>query len=157
MTWRIETDREAPVAAEDVFRLYVDPSTWSEWGHAAKWARADGPLVEGGTVDVRADYGRVYACRVRRLVAGRTLELDVRPPMLTVIQTYEVEGTPAGARVRHVIEVSGRLSGILRLGGTAWLYQRRLDREVEKVIELAGADRGPGVGRSAEDVPSTVS
>lgn len=142
MSWIIETVREAAVGSADVYRLYADPSTWSAWGHNAKWARADGRLVEGGTVDVRANYGKVYRCRIRRLVADRALELEVRTPIYKVTQTYEVEGRPDGARVRHGLEVSGRLSGILRLGGAPWFYQRLLDREVEKVIELAGANSG---------------
>ena len=96
VTWAIQTVREAAVAPADVFMLYADPSTWSEWGHNAKWARADGPLVEGGTVHVRANYGKVYPCRIRRLVADRALVLEVRPPLLTVIQTYEVEERPKG-------------------------------------------------------------
>jgi uncharacterized protein YndB with AHSA1/START domain len=65
----IESERDAAVAPQDVFRLYADPSTWSEWGHNAKWARADGRLVDTGTVDVKAGYGKVYSCRIRRLVA----------------------------------------------------------------------------------------
>ena len=148
MTWMIESIRDAAVAPAAVFRLYADPSTWSDWGHNAKWARADGPLVEGGNVDVRANYGKVYPCRIRRLVADRALVLEARPPQLTVIQTYELEQRADGsARVRHALELSGRLSGILRLGGAPWFYQRLLDREVAKVIELAGAHSGPGVGR----------
>ena len=59
MSWSIEAVREAQVAPEAVFALYSDPGTWSAWGHNATWARADGPLVEGGTVDVRANYGKV--------------------------------------------------------------------------------------------------
>ena len=138
MTWTIESMRDAAVSAEDVFRLYADPSTWNRWGHNATWARADGPLVEGGTVDVRANYGKVYPCRIRHLVAGRLLELEARPPLLTVIQTYEVEPTPDGAHVRHALELSGPLAGIIRLGGAAWFYQRLLDKEVARVIEMAG-------------------
>src|SRR3989304_1803858 len=116
VTWMIESVREANVATADVFRLYADPSTWSEWGHNAKWARAEGPLVEGGTVDVRANYGKVYPCRGGRLVAARALELEVRPRIVTVFQTYEVEERPDGALVRHALELSGRLSAMLRLG-----------------------------------------
>jgi uncharacterized protein YndB with AHSA1/START domain len=101
----IESVRDAAVAPADVFRLYADPSTWSRWGHNAKSAYADGPLVEGGTVDVRAGYGKVYPCRIRRLVAGRALELEVRPPLMTVINTYEVEPTADGAHIRHALEV----------------------------------------------------
>ena len=84
----------------------------------------------------------------------------MRPPGLTVIQTYEVEEQPDGARVRHALELSGRLSGVLRLVGTPWFYQRLLDREVERVIELAGAagvHGGPGPGRSSSEDAPTVS
>jgi len=146
--WTIESVREAAAAPADVFRLYVDPSTWSEWGHNATWARADGPLVEGGTVEVRAGYGRVYPCRIRRLVAGHALELEVRPPLMTVINTYEVEPTADGARIRHALEVSGPLAGIMRLIRLNRVYQGWLDKEVGKLIEMASTQgAGPG-GRS---------
>ena len=139
----IESVRDAAVAPTDVFRLYVDPSTWSEWGHNAKWARADGPLVEGGTVDVKAGYGKVYPCRIRRLVAGRALELEARPPFMTVIQTYEVEQTAEGARIRHALEISGPLAGLTRLVRLNRIYQGWLDKEVGKLIEMAGRPSGP--------------
>jgi hypothetical protein len=117
VTWTIETIRGAGVAPTDLLRLYADPATWNDWGHDAKWARADGPLVEGGTVYVRAKYPMTYLCRLRRLVDDRALVLEVDPPQLHVVQTYEVEQTSDGARVRHVLEVSGRLSGVLRVCG----------------------------------------
>jgi uncharacterized protein YndB with AHSA1/START domain len=139
----IETVRDAAVAPADVFRLYADPSTWSEWGHNAKWARADGPLVQGGTVDVKAGYGKVYPCRIRRLVAGRALELEVRPPFMAVIQTYEVEPTAEGAQIRHALEISGALAGVTRLVRLNRVYQGWLDKEVERLIEMAGIPTGP--------------
>ena len=137
MTWMIESERDAPVDTADVFRLYADPSTWSEWGHNAKWARADGPLVEGGTVDVKAGYGKVYRCRIRRLVAGRVLELEARPPFIVVLQTYEVEPTADGAHIRHALEISGPLAGPMRLVRIDRIYQGWLDREVGKLIAMA--------------------
>jgi len=138
MTWRIETVREGAVAPKDVFRLYTDPSTWSAWGHAVKWARSDGPLVEGGVVDVKADYGRVYHCRISQLVAGQALVLEVRPPLMMVTQTYVVEPTRGGSRIRHALEISGPLAGLTRLIGLPRAYQRRLDKEVGKLIDVAG-------------------
>jgi uncharacterized protein YndB with AHSA1/START domain len=142
-SWMIESVRDAAVAPADVFRLYADPSTWSRWGHNAKSAYADGPLVEGGTVDVRAGYGKVYPCRIRRLVAGRALELEVRPPLMTVINTYEVEPTADGAHIRHALEVSGPLAGITRLVRLNRIYQGWLDKEVGKLIDMAGRPSGP--------------
>ena len=67
LSWMIESIGMPSVAPEQRFPRDADPSTWSEWGHNAKWARADGPLVEGGTVDVKAGYGKVYPCRIRSL------------------------------------------------------------------------------------------
>jgi uncharacterized protein YndB with AHSA1/START domain len=143
MTWTIESERDAVVTPAEVFRLYADPSTWSEWGHNARWARADGPLVEGGTVDVKAGYGRVYRCRIQRLVTGRALVLDVRSPLVTVIQTYEVEPTAEGSHIRHALEISGPLAGALKLVRTDRVYQGWLDKEVDRLIEMAGSPAGP--------------
>ena len=137
MTWAIESVREAPLTPESVFGLYMDPSTWHRWGHNAKWARASGPLSEGATVDVRAGYGRTYACRILRLVDGRALVLEARPPFIKVIQTYEVEPISTGVRIRHVLEISGPLSSPMRLARVDRVYQGWLDKEVQRVIELA--------------------
>ncbi len=137
MTWTIESVQDAAVAPADVFLLYTDPATWSHWGHNAKWARAVGPLVEGGTVDVRAGYGRVYKCDIRRLVPGHVLVLEARPPLIRVIQTYEVEPALGGARIRHALEISGPLSGPMRLFRVDRVYQGWLDKEVQRLIEMA--------------------
>ena len=137
MTWAIESIRDSPVAAAAIFRFYADPSTWSGWGHNAKWARAVGPMVEEGTVDVRAGYGKTYPCRIRQLDAGHLLVLEARPPMITVIQTYEVVPTVTGARVRHRLEISGPLSGPMRLFGVRRVYQGWLDKEVSRLVEMA--------------------
>jgi uncharacterized protein YndB with AHSA1/START domain len=134
----IETVREAAVTPAEVFRLYADPATWSEWGHNAKWARADGPLVEGGIVDVKAGYGKVYPCRITRLVPDRALELQARPPFMAVLQTYEVEPTAEGSHIRHALEISGPLAGVTRLVRLNRVYQGCLDKEVERLIRMAG-------------------
>ena len=141
MAWMIDSVREAPVAAEAVFALYADPGTWPAWGHNATWAHADGPLVQGGTVDVRANYRTVYRCRIRRLEPGRVLELVVRPAGLSIVNVYEVSPTESGSRIRHAFEVSGPLAGITRALGLPRMYRRQLDEEVDAVIRLASAGR----------------
>ena len=45
MGYTIEAIREAPVEPSAIFDLYMDPSTWSVWGHNVRWARSDGPLA----------------------------------------------------------------------------------------------------------------
>jgi hypothetical protein len=117
---------------------HLPPATWSEWGHNAKWARADGPLVEGGIVDVKAGYGKVYPCRITRLVPDRALELQARPPFMAVLQTYEVEPTAEGSHIRHALEISGPLAGVTRLVRLNRVYQGWLDKEVERLIRRAG-------------------
>jgi hypothetical protein len=142
VSWLIESVRDAPVDPVAVWRLYATPSTWPDWGHNAKWAGADGPLVEGGLVQVRAGYGKIYPCRIRRLVARRALVLEARPPLLKVIQTYEVDPTPDGAHIRHAIEISGPLAGPMWLIRANRVYQGWLDKEVAKLIAMARDDPG---------------
>ncbi len=148
MGWTIESVEQAPVQPEDVFRLYADPATWAQWGHNATRVEADGPLAAGSIVEVRANYGKTYPCVVRRFEPGRALELSVRPPLLSIVNTYEVEPSAIGARVRHAFDVSGPLAGVTRAIGLGRLYRRQLEREVKRVIELATpgstGDRKPG-------------
>jgi hypothetical protein len=153
VTWTIESSREAAVPADAVFALYADPDTWSRWGHNATWAQADGPLEVGGIVRVRAGYGTVYRCLVRRFEPGRALELVVKPAGLTIINVYEAEPTAGGCRVRHALEVSGPLSSLTRpfLSG---MYRRKLDAEVEAVIRLGAV---PDAATRADPVDQQVS
>jgi uncharacterized protein YndB with AHSA1/START domain len=147
MSWLIESVRDAPVDPAAVWRLYANPATWPVWGHNAKWARADGPLIEGGTVDVKAGYGKVYRCRIRRFVEGRAIVFEVRPPLITVLQTYEVDPTPEGAHIRHAIEIRGPLAGLMRLLRVDKVYQGWLDVEVTKLIAMARDDPASVSGR----------
>jgi hypothetical protein len=153
VSWTIESVSEADVDPAAVFALYADPATWARWGHNATWARADGPLVEGGTVDVRAGYGTVYHCRIRRFDPGRALELIVRPAFMTIVNTYEVEPSASGARVRHAFDVSGPIASVTRLVGLDRMYQRRLDDEVAAVIRIAAnPDESPTIGHEVPRV-----
>jgi hypothetical protein len=153
MSWMIESVREADVEPAAVFALYADPASWSRWGHNATWAGADGPLVEGGTVDVKAGYGTVYHCLIRRLEPGRALELVVRPALMTIINVYEVDPAASGARIRHAFEVSGPLASVTRLLGLDRMYQRRLDEEVAAVARIAANPGEPDpVERSTTQV-----
>ena len=143
--WTIEAVREAPVAPEAVFALYADPATWSAWGHNAPWVHADGPLAVGGTVDVRAGYGKTYRCLVRRLEPGRALELVVRPPGMTIINVYEVSpGTAGGSRIRHAFIVSGPVGAVARVFGIGRVYRGWLAQEVDRVAQMAGGDLPTG-------------
>ena len=138
MSWSIEAVTEAPVEPAAVFALYAEPATWSEWGHNATWARADGPLVEGGTVDVRAGYGKVYPCLIRRLVPDRALELVVGPAGVTLGEVYEVEpAAGGGSRIRHAFQIEGPMGAFARVIGLGRVYARKLHAEVEAVARMA--------------------
>lgn len=139
MGYTIETTREAAIDPAAIFALYMDPETWSAWGHNVRWARSDGPLVEGGTVDVRPTYPVTYKCRILRLVPDRLLRIEVRPLGMTIINVYAIEPTDDGSRIRHAFEMSGPLSGPVRWLGLARLYRSSLDDEIRHCIEFAEA------------------
>jgi hypothetical protein len=140
--YTIEAVREAAVDPGAIFDLYMDPSTWSTWGHNVRWAHSDGPLVEGSTVDIRPAYPVTYHCRILRLLPGRLLRIEVRPVGMTIINVYEVEPTETGTRIRHAFEMAGPLSGPLRWLGVARLYQSSLGDEIRHCVELAQARAG---------------
>jgi hypothetical protein len=143
MGYIIEAHGEARVGPGEIFRLYLDPSTWPIWGHNVRWARSDGPLVEGGTVEIRPKYPVTYRCQIVRLVPDRLLRIEVKPRGMSIVNVYEVEPTAGGSKVRHAFEVTGPLSGPLRWLGVARLYRSSLQDEVRHCIELAEARSGP--------------
>jgi hypothetical protein len=120
-----------------VYALYLDPSTWSVWGHNVRWARARGPLIEGGTVDIRPKYPVTYHGRILRLVPGSLLRIEVKPVGMRIVNVYEIEPIAGGSRIRHAFEMSGPLAWPLRWLGVARLYQKSLDDEIGHCIELA--------------------
>lgn len=136
MGWTIESVRVADFAPADIFRLYTDPSTWGSWGHNTRGAHADGPVVEGSIVRVEAGYRRTWDVLVRRLDPDRFIETEVRPPGLVVVQRFELGPTASGVRIRHQIDVSGKAAGFTRLTLKP-LYQRWLDRETARLVEVA--------------------
>ena len=139
MAYAIEATREAAIDPAAVWALYMDPSTWSAWGHNVRWARAEGPLVEGGTVDVRPKYPVTYHCRILRLVPERLLRIEVRPIGMHIVNVYEIEPIYGGSRIRHAFEMSGPLSEPVRWLGVARLYRSSLDDEIRHCVEYAQA------------------
>ena len=143
MSWSIESVREGPVRPEDVYRFYVDPSTWGHWGHNTRWARADGPLAVGSVVRVKAGYGAVYPVRILRLEPDRLIVCEVRPRGLLITSSFEVTPTGAGARLTHTIDVGGRFAGLTRALGFPWLYRRLLAKETRRLVALV-SEQGSG-------------
>jgi hypothetical protein len=82
--------------------------------------------------------GRGPGDRVRGATAAHHSHPDLRG------QTYEVEPTSEGAHIRHAIEISGPLAGLMRLLRVDKVYQGWLDKEVAKLIAMAGDDPGSG-------------
>jgi Polyketide cyclase / dehydrase and lipid transport len=137
MGYIIEATREAAVDPGAIWALYMDPSTWSVWGHNVRWARSDGPFLEGGMVDVRPKYPVTYHARVSRLVPERLLRIEVKPIGMHIINVYEIEPTEGGSRIRHALEMSGPLAELARWLGIARPYRSSLDDEIRHCVEFA--------------------
>ncbi len=148
MSWSMEHVREAPVASGDVFAAYVDPASWSAWGHNTRSARLEGPFREGSVVRVEAGYRRTWPVRVRLVVPECTVVCEVRPPGVTIVSTYDVRPTEGGARLRHVITISGRLE--LAYRPLRPLYTRLLAKETRRLVEHVSR---ASAAETARDVP----
>jgi len=148
MSWSMESILEADVSAADVYRRYVDPSTWGQWAHNTCWGRARGPIRPGATVDVRvASYPYTYAVRILDLTDGRRVVCEVRPVGVRIVSTYDVAETPGGtARLHHTIEVSGPFERGYALLRTR--YTTLLEQETRALADLVRRD-GPAADRPA--------
>ena len=168
MSWSIEAVREAPVTPEAVFARMRNPRHGATWGHNATWARADGPLVEGGTVDVRANTARSTVpgsgascrtgARARRAAAGNDDHQRVRGRANAARRVADpprvpIEGRWAGSRARdrpwagvHE-EARSRGRGGGPHGRAATDDRQRRDRCHRRGTALHGAERHLGSGR----------
>ena len=137
MSWTIERTHEAALTPSQVFRFYGDPSTWGSWGHNTRWARAIGPLVEGTIVEVKARFGSVLPVRLISVVPDRSVVFELHPFGIPVTNSYEVEPSTIGVRIRHSIQIGGRLAGLLSPLQLQRLYRRVLDNEIRRLVALA--------------------
>lgn len=137
--WTISSSSIVPLPPKAIFAFYVDPSTWGDWGHNTRWARARGPVVEGSIVDVKAGYGKVYPVLMRRVVQNRYIACEIRPPGMLVETGFSVDSVDSGTRIEHTITVSGAFSGITKLIRLDHLYTRLLAKEIANLIALARA------------------
>lgn len=155
MTWSMESEFEAAVRPEDVYRYYTDPSTWGSWAHNTAWGRSATPLQPGSTVAVRVrSYPWTYSVRVRELEPGRRIVTEVHPFGVTITSTYEVTPTANGARLHHTISLAGPLERLYELL-TRRQYTRMLVGETRRVAELAAGDHTPTTTHAA--APSAAS
>ena len=95
-------------------------------------------------VDVRANYGTVYHCRIRKLEPGRAIEVVVKPALMTIINIYEVEPTERerGSATRsRCRDRSPRLSG----SPPRRIYRRQLEEEVRAVARVAAGKEDPDI------------
>jgi hypothetical protein len=148
MSWSMVSEYEADVAPDDVYRHYVDPSTWGSWAHNTRWGRTRGSFEAGSKVDVRvASYPWTYAVLVREVEEGRRVVTEVRPFGVVIVSTYEVSPAGAGARLRHTIEVGGPLERAYRM--VEGMYTRMLQEETRRLADIARQ----GSGARTEQAP----
>jgi hypothetical protein len=59
---------------------------------------------------------------------------------MLVTNTYEVAPSPAGVRIRHAIDVDGKIAGLTRILQFPRLYRRLLDKEIRRLVALAARE-----------------
>ena len=67
------------------------------------------------------------------------MECEVHPAGIVVMNRYALEPSERGVRMRHSIEVSGRVAGMAKALRLDKLYTRLLRREIRRLIALAQA------------------
>jgi hypothetical protein len=86
--WDYAPSADSPAAAESVWRLYRDPTTWASWQHGVEQATLDGPSVRYRIVEAREN-------------AGYTSETELAPDVV-LRERHELSPLPGGGtRITH--------------------------------------------------------
>lgn len=73
-----ERSMETKAKPETVWRIWSDPSTWSQWNPDVVSARLDGPFASGatGTMTTKA---QTHKIQITNVEPGRSFHLETNP------------------------------------------------------------------------------
>lgn len=110
---KYEQSRETSAAPDVVWRIWSDPTTWSEWNPDVETARADGPLASGVSGEMSTKSGGHHNITFEDVVDGRgfTVVSDGLPATKLHFRC-EVTATDKGSRISQSVTLHG-LMGVM--------------------------------------------
>ena len=119
------------------FDRWADVATWPEWDSAIKWARLEGPFVEGATGVIKPQKGPPTKFVIERLDPNHAFVDVSRLPGARLTFSHLITGgSDSGCAIDVAISLSGPLAPIwkqLLTKGFTTTTQINLDRLVEAV------------------------
>jgi hypothetical protein len=138
MAWYMRSRRRVAASPDTIFRFYADPSTWGRWAHNTRRASSEQAVRDGTPVRVQDGFWHSWTVRAGDVDPGRHITFVNQLPGVTITSSYDVQPTPGGAVIDHVIEMRGRWEIAYRV--LQPLYGHLLRLETRRLAELAERD-----------------
>jgi Polyketide cyclase / dehydrase and lipid transport len=104
-----ERSLETEAAADRVWGIWSDTSTWTHWNPDVVAISLEGPFTAGTTGSMTTRAGGTHAIRLATVEPGRSFDLETSPIPLGRF-TFHCQVTPRGER-------ASRISQSVRIGG----------------------------------------
>ena len=105
---------ETAASPEAVWRIWSDPTSWSDWNPSVGEVKLEGPFAVGASGMMHMRSGRQHQIRFERIEPGRAFELEATAlPGHPFSFRCEVVPVGSGSRVSQSVTVRGPLAAIL--------------------------------------------
>lgn len=134
--------RASYAPAEEIWRLWTDPSSWWKWDKGLKSAEADTPLRLGARGTLRPTTGGTAKFRVVRWEPGRAYAFRTDLPLASLLVERSLEIVEHHVGFTHRVRFEGLLAGFwaARLGPG---FRAALPPTMDALARLAETGRVP--------------
>src|ERR1700687_316073 len=105
--------RQTKAAAETIWRVWSDPSTWQDWNPNVQRMEVNGPFANGTTGIMHTPAGQHHQIKVTNIRSGQSFDLETTVIPLTHFTFHcEVAPSTGGSTISQRITISGPLGFI---------------------------------------------
>jgi len=137
-----ERSIETKASPDAVWKIWSDPSTWTQWNPDVLSISLDGPFATGTTGTMTTKAGGSHRIRVEAVKPGRSFRLETTPIPLTHFSFHRqvAPGAGGGSRISQRLTMRGPLAPLFSA-----MMGERIAASFRPILE--------GLARRAEGAP----
>lgn len=126
--WSTEASAVTPAAPEQVWALYEQVGTWSQWDHEVESSRLEGPFEVGSLGVLKPKGGPAARFRLTAVERGRRFADVTRLPLAALAFEHTLTPVEGGTRIHHQVTIRGPL---------AFLFSRVIGKKIAAGLPAA--------------------
>jgi uncharacterized protein YndB with AHSA1/START domain len=108
-----ERSLDSTASADNVWRIWSDPSTWPRWNPDIQSVNVDRGITAGSSGTMTTKSGGKHQVSIEAVQPGRSFDLvSDGLPMTKLVFHCEVTPTPTGCRVSQAVSMRGPLGPV---------------------------------------------